>query len=91
MTASDHLSPGQFMPMSEALALRSRDYGGLVGDVLPRLRGSARYDAIKADMAAHGQKDPVRVEGYDLHGGHHRIAVAHDLGWPGIRADVKYR
>lgn len=91
MAASDHLSPGQFMPMDEALSLRSRDYGGTVRDRLPTLRESARYAAIHADMLLHGQKEPIRVEGNDLYGGHHRIAVAHDLGWPGIGADVKYR
>lgn len=92
MTASDHLSPGQFprMPLDQIMRLPSSDAppGGTVADVLPRKAREVAEDPhgefgpLRADMAAHGQRWPIHVDpDTGVGNGHHRIAIAQQLGW----------
>jgi hypothetical protein len=86
-----NLNPVQFLSVKEALSLHSRDYGGTVGEHTDEVREHEKYAAVRDSMRDTGQTTPIRVEGNDLHGGHHRIAAAQELGWESVSADVKYR
>ena len=63
--------------------------GLTVADILPFKRldidqDTDRYDALRLSMAANGQTAPIAVNmGYLLNGGH-RVAIAIELGWPGL-------
>jgi hypothetical protein len=103
VAASDHLSPGQFMPMAKLLQLRSGDVHQdeqTVADVLPRKKAEMAdphmtpeyYAALRQSMVDHGQTAPIEVVrapgGRVLGEGHHRVAIAHDLGWEGMHVRV---
>lgn len=97
MTATDHLSPVQFMPMHEVDALRSTMTGGTVADATPRIRAgeagdSPKYmDRNRESMRNEGQHEPITVRNGSLEDGHHRVVWAHDLGWKGLNARVSKR
>jgi hypothetical protein len=63
--------------------------GTTVADILPHKvwdieHDAQRYGALRASMMAHGQTAPIAVRaGYLLNGGH-RVAMALELGWPGL-------
>lgn len=63
--------------------------GTTVADIMPRKvydieHDTERYDALRASMLASGQTVPVAVNMGYLLGGAHRVAVAVELGWPGM-------
>ena len=63
--------------------------GLTVADILPFKRldidqDTDRYDALRLSMQLNGQTAPIAVNmGYLLNGGH-RVAIAIELGWPGL-------
>ena len=91
MTASDHLSQGQFMPMDKILKLTSADSktGGTVESVLPEKRAHMNskpevYSDLRDSMKNNGQTRPLGAAEDTMFEGHHRVAIAQDLGWKGM-------
>jgi hypothetical protein len=82
--------------MREILALRSaeaeEDYGEYtVADVLPYKeediagdRGG-EYSRLRESMMTRGQTAPVNIYAGTLGDGHHRVALAVELGWTSMR------
>jgi 8-oxo-dGTP diphosphatase len=76
------------MPVSEALNLRSGDWGGRVGDHLDDIRDKIGTDyedggeGLRARMeSGHLPGGPLVVNHGQLDDGHRRLLTAHELGW----------
>jgi hypothetical protein len=94
---TDNLHPDQFrVPIKEILKMHSADAelqerpGKLVRHAMRRKRREINsdpeyYGAVKNEMATNGQTVPLsigRAEGHEhLLNGHHRVAIAQELGW----------
>ena len=84
-----NLNQKQFMSIDELKRLKSIDSakpGGTVGEELPRKRREIVqnyqvYNSVRNSMKEKGQTAPLCVSGDKLLQGHHRIAIAEDLGW----------
>ena len=93
MTASDHLSSVQFVPLHDLEGYRSGDHEGhTVGEAVHGLRSVDPYrvESIADDMAMEGQREPVEYMsgpgGRSLVNGHHRVAAARRLQLKGLEA-----
>jgi hypothetical protein len=72
------------MPLPQILALRSCDYPGTVWDCITSdrfVQGIQDYAWLLDYMRIHGCPFPVLVENNLLRDGHHRVAVAVELGF----------
>jgi hypothetical protein len=87
MSAQNCMNKTQFMSMSDLKGLRS-GAGKTVGDVLPAQRRDILenpvYNSVRRGMKESGQTAPLRVNDGTLVDGHHRVAIAEDLGWAGM-------
>lgn len=97
MSADESLSAGQFMSMGDLGKLKSTIGGGTVDQNLPKLRAYEEKQApmymagLRERMSEQGQREPVIVHNGALKDGHHRMLVAQDLGWEGLRAHASGR
>ena|ERR1039457_3714551 len=86
MAAIDNVNHEQFrMPVSALLDTKSIDYGhepvrAHMDDIRADV-GRTSHDDLKASLTKNGQQAPVVMYNNHIHGGHHRIVAAHDLGW----------
>lgn len=88
MAATDHLGP-QFMTIGALKGLSSGAHPGkMVGDTLQDKRRDIleypEYNTVRKSMKTRGQTEPLSVTGSTLNDGHHRVAIAEDLGWKGM-------
>jgi hypothetical protein len=83
------------MPMDEILELNSGDFDGLkVKDALPLVdfkmyhTDPQFYDHLRKRMAeTQTNLVPIQVNGKWLNNGHHRVAIAHELGLAEMQVD----
>jgi hypothetical protein len=80
----------QFMSINELKGLKTIDAPSgdkTVGDLLDKKRGeildAPEYNSVRQNMKRQGQTAPLGVsKNHDwLLDGHHRVAIAEDLGW----------
>lgn len=82
-SVADDPGPSRTMQPEEYGSLHFPDHPGLnLDQVAKRLRQSAPayYDALKSHIAEHGIQAPVLLDGKNVMDGHHRLAIAHELG-----------
>lgn len=86
MGRSDEFEAGQAKPSRKVSidrvgALGARDFPGYTVETMPFApRTPEHYEALKADIARHGIKEPLIVFGDELREGHHRYQIAKELG-----------
>jgi hypothetical protein len=75
----------------QALGLSHRTplAGVTVADIMPHKRGDIEarsdvYGPVEEHMRLHGQTAAIHSDAGYLFNGHHRVAIALDLGWPGM-------
>jgi hypothetical protein len=84
----------QFMSIDELKGLHSLtpDSGKTVGDTLSSKRKDIleypEYNSVRKSMKTQGQTEPLGVSNGTLTDGHHRVAIAEDLGWKGMHVSA---
>jgi len=87
------LNPAQFMSMDELKGLKSGPHPGkTVGDTLNSKRRDTleypEYNTLRKSMKTKGQTEPLAVSNGTMSDGHHRVAIAEDLGWSGMNVSA---
>lgn len=101
MSASDHLSGLQFMPIGKVGNLISNDSSfGLQDHEGTKVRdvpfddiiagtSDEHYADLKASIAKEGIREPLEVKGKRLMEGHHRFYAAKELGMSHVPVRIK--